>query len=149
MRRFPTPETVIDSAIETYVRTPIAVIEYKSVATPTPIRWSPQETNFRRQHPGAPSNLPAVERPIAPNTGNAKLDRKYQQQSSKRNVTNSSRSKDQEHVQLDKLRADDATRQQLEQQHQQQTQQLQQKHDQERQELQQKQQPANREPGKR
>jgi hypothetical protein len=45
-------------------------------------------------------------------------------------------------VALDKQRADDPTRQQLEQQHQQQTQHLQQKHDQERQELQQKKQPA-------
>src|SRR5208282_6064763 len=46
-------EAVIDPAIEAYVRTPVAVIENKSIAAPTPIGWSPQETDFRRHHPCA------------------------------------------------------------------------------------------------
>src|ERR1035437_1343611 len=46
-------EAVIDSAIEAHVRPPIAVIENKSVAAPTPIGWSPQETDFRRHHPSS------------------------------------------------------------------------------------------------
>src|SRR5208337_1162224 len=46
-------EAVINSAIEAHVRAPIAVIENKSVAAPTPIGWSPQETDFRRHHPSS------------------------------------------------------------------------------------------------
>src|ERR1039458_4959046 len=46
-------EAVIDPAVEAYVRTPVAVIENKSVAAPAPIGWSPQETDFRRHHPCA------------------------------------------------------------------------------------------------
>src|SRR5208283_653605 len=46
-------EAVIDPAVEAYVRPPIAVIENKSVAAPTPIGWSPQKTDFRRHHPCA------------------------------------------------------------------------------------------------
>src|SRR5208337_4547789 len=46
-------EAVVDPAVEAYVRTPVAVIENKSVAAPAPIGWSPQETDFRRHHPGA------------------------------------------------------------------------------------------------
>jgi hypothetical protein len=102
-----------------------------------------------------PHDLPAMDRTMAPSTGNAKRDRKYQQQLDKQAAKQQEerdklqQKQDEEHVQLDKQRADDPTRQQLEQQHQQQTQQLQQKHDQERQELQQKQQPPNREAGNR
>src|SRR5208337_5302395 len=46
-------EAVIDPAVEAYLGTPIAVIENKSVAAPTPIGWSPQETDFRRHYPCA------------------------------------------------------------------------------------------------
>src|SRR5580658_8083727 len=46
-------EAVIDPAVEAYLRTPIAVIENKSVAAPTPIGRSPQEADFRRHHPRA------------------------------------------------------------------------------------------------
>jgi hypothetical protein len=94
-----------------------------------------------------PHDLPPLARD-APNTGNPKLDKKYQKQQDKLATKQQEerdklqQKQDEEHVQLDKQRADDPTRQQLEQQHQQQTQQLQQKHDQERQELQQKQPPA-------
>jgi hypothetical protein len=98
-----------------------------------------------------PHDLPPVAQ-SAPNTGNPKLDKKYQKQQDKLATKQQEerdklqQKQDEEHVQLDKQRADDPTRQQLEQQHQQQTQQLQQKHDQERQELQQRQPPPNRQP---
>jgi hypothetical protein len=90
-----------------------------------------------------------------PNTGNPKLDRKYQQQQDKQNAKQQQerdqlqQKQDQEHVQLDKQKANDLQKQQVEQKHQQQTQQLQQKHQQQTQQLQQRQQPANREQSRR
>src|ERR1700680_763947 len=42
---------IIDSAVETYVRTPVAIIEDISVVIPTPIAWGPQETDFRSHDP--------------------------------------------------------------------------------------------------
>ncbi len=101
-----------------------------------------------------PRDLPPVERGSAPNTGNPKVDQRYQQQQEKMLARqNQERDKlqqqqEKEHQQLAKQNAGEERKQQVEQKHQQQTQQLQQKHDQERQQLQQKQQPANREPGK-
>jgi hypothetical protein len=95
-----------------------------------------------------PSELPAAERPAAPNTGNPKLDKKYQQQQEKlytqqnQERQNLQQKQEQEHQQLAKQNANDAKKQQVEQRHQQQTQQLQQKHVQQQQHLQQKQQPA-------
>jgi hypothetical protein len=47
-------ETVRDPAIETDVRAPIALMEKKAVAAPTPITRSPEETNLRRLHPHVP-----------------------------------------------------------------------------------------------
>jgi hypothetical protein len=91
-----------------------------------------------------PHDLPPVERPAAPNTGNPKLDMKYQQQQDKMIAKqNQERDKLQqqqeaEHKQLAKQKADDARTQQVEQKHQQQTQQLQQKHQQQQQQFQQK-----------
>jgi WXXGXW repeat (2 copies) len=100
-----------------------------------------------------PHDLPALA-PSTPNTGNAKLDKKYQQQQQKQ-ITKQQQERDklqqqqdQEHVNLDKQKATEPQKQQVEQQHQQQTQQLQQKHQQQTQQLQQKQQPANRASGK-
>src|SRR5512133_2650678 len=43
---------VTDAAVETYCRTPVAVIENKSVASPTPVARGPEETDFRSHHPG-------------------------------------------------------------------------------------------------
>jgi hypothetical protein len=97
-----------------------------------------------------PHDLPPLAR-SAPNTGNPKLDKKYQQQQDKQVAKQQQerdtlqQQQDQEHVHLDKQKANDTQKQQAEQQHQQQTQQLQQKHQQQVQQLQQKQQPANRE----
>lgn len=100
-----------------------------------------------------PHELPPLARATS-NTGNPKLDKKYQQQQDKvitkqqQERDKLQQQQDQEHVKLDKQKANEAARQQVEQKHQQQTQQLHQKHQQQTQQLQQKQQPANREPGR-
>jgi hypothetical protein len=94
-----------------------------------------------------PSDLPPVERPASPNTGNAKLDQKYQQQQDKlraqqdRERQQLQQKQEQEHQRLTQQRAEEARRQQVEQKHQQQTQLLQQKHAQQQQKLEQRQQP--------
>jgi hypothetical protein len=44
---------VTDPAIEPYPRTPVAIVENVSVAAPTPIGGSPQQTAFRSHHPRA------------------------------------------------------------------------------------------------
>ncbi|MGA2182324.1 MAG: hypothetical protein ABSH47_04785 [Bryobacteraceae bacterium] len=94
-----------------------------------------------------PKELPPIER-SAPNTGNPKLDQKYQKQQGKLIAQqNQDRQKlqqkqDNEHQQLSKQKADQGNTQQVEQRHQQQTQQLQQRHTQQMQQMQQRQQPA-------
>jgi hypothetical protein len=102
-------------------------------------------------HPAVhPKDLPPPERPAAPNTGDAKLDKKYQQQQQKlaaqqdKERQNLQQQQEKEHQQLEKQKADDTTRQQVEQKHQQQTQQLQQKHATQKQNLQEHQAPAGR-----
>jgi hypothetical protein len=95
-----------------------------------------------------PKELPPVERPAAPSTGNAKLDQKYQKQQesvvTKQNQErqNLQQKQENEHQQLQKQNAPPQKMQQVEQQHQQQTQQLQQRHTQQTQQMQQRQQPA-------
>jgi hypothetical protein len=92
-----------------------------------------------------PKELPPVQRPAAPKTGNAKLDQKYQKEQD--NVVakqNQDRQKlqqkqDTEHQQLTKQKAAPARVQQVEQQHQQQTQQMHQGHTQQMQQMQQRQ----------
>jgi hypothetical protein len=92
-------------------------------------------------------DLPAIERPSAPNTGDAKLDKKYMQQQdelvAKQEVERQQlqRQQDKEHQRLAKQTTDDQKIQQLERQHQQQTQQIVQRHSQEMQDLQRVQQP--------
>jgi WXXGXW repeat (2 copies) len=94
-----------------------------------------------------PQDIPARERPAAPNTGNPNLDRKYQQQQEKlQQKQDQERQKlqakqEREHQKADQQRANDARRQQMEQRHQQQTQQLQQRQAQQQQRMQQRQQP--------
>src|SRR5713226_7421735 len=44
---------IADPAIETYMRTPVAVIENKAAATPTPVAWGPKQTDLRSDHPRA------------------------------------------------------------------------------------------------
>jgi hypothetical protein len=93
-------------------------------------------------------DLPAADRPAAPNTGNPKLDQKYQQQQqqlySKQDQERQKlqQRQDQDHAKLAQQHASDAKTQQLEQRHQQQTQQLQQRHTQQVQTMQQRQQPG-------
>lgn len=97
-------------------------------------------------HPTAthPNDLPALEHPAAPNTGDAKLDQKYQKQQEKLyNQQNQERQKlqqqqEREHQQAAQRNAGDAEKQQMEQRHQQQTQQMQQRHAQQTQQLQQR-----------
>jgi YXWGXW repeat-containing protein len=95
-----------------------------------------------------PKELPPVERPTAPNTGNAKLDQKYQKQQASivakqtQERQTLQQKQENEHQQLAKQNAPPQKVQQVEQQHQQQTQQLAQKHTQQTQQMQQKQQSA-------
>jgi len=88
-------------------------------------------------------DLPPVERPAAPNTGDANLDRRYQQEQDK---LSSQQDKERQKLQQRQekedqqasKRADQARQQQTEQRHAQQTQQLQQRHQQQQQAMQQR-----------
>ena len=103
--------------------------------------------NAARPNAIHPKELPPIERPTAPNTGNPNLDKKYQQQQEKLTQKQDQerqklqQKQEQEHQRLTQQKADDSKRQQIERQHQQQTQQLTQKHTQQQQQLQEKQQP--------
>lgn len=95
-----------------------------------------------------PNDLPRNENPAAPNTGNPKLDQKYQQQQQKMYAKQDQerqklqQRQDNEHQKLATQNANDAAKQRVEQRHQQQTQQLQQRHVQQQQRMQQRQAPA-------
>ncbi len=88
-----------------------------------------------------PKELPAFERPAAPNTGDANHDRKLQQQQDKlfakqqQERNKLQQKQEQEHQRLDRQNAPPEQRQQTEQRHQQQTQQLQQRHQQQAQQM--------------
>jgi hypothetical protein len=94
-----------------------------------------------------PKELPEIQHSAAPNTGNAKLDQKYQQQQDKLyQKQNQERQalqqkQDQEHQRAQQHNYSQAQNQQMEQRHQQQTQQLAQRHAQQQQQLQQRQAP--------
>jgi hypothetical protein len=94
-----------------------------------------------------PKDMPAYQKPAAPNTGNAKLDQKYQQQQNKLEQQQDKQRQqlesrqDKEHQQYQKQQANDARNQALEQKHTQQTQQLQQRQQAAQQHLQQRQAP--------
>ncbi|MBB5316924.1 YXWGXW repeat-containing protein [Tunturibacter empetritectus] len=100
-------------------------------------------------HPANPAHASEVQPhqppPPPPNTGNAKLDQRYQQQQSnliaKQNQEHQQLQQKQEaqHQQLAQRNANDARKQQVEQQHQQQTQQMEQRHSQQQQKLEQRQ----------
>jgi hypothetical protein len=91
--------------------------------------------------------LPAFERPAAPNTGDPNRDKKYQQQqdqmfaSQEQQRPKLQQEQEQEHQRLQQKNANQATRQRSEQRPQQPTQPLQQKHAQQQQRMQQRQQP--------
>ena len=97
-----------------------------------------------------PNELPPIERPSPPNTGNAKLDQKYQkQQDNLYNKQNQERQQlqqrqEQEHQQMARQNGNQAQKQQMEQRHQQQTEQMRQRHVQQQQHLQERQAPPNR-----
>jgi hypothetical protein len=105
------------------------------------------ENGSRPSNPIHPNELPPMDRPAPPNTGNAKADKKYQQQQEKlQQKQDQERQKlqqkqEQEHQRLAQQNANEARKQQVEQMHQQQTQQLQQRHQQQQQSLQQRQAP--------
>ena len=96
-------------------------------------------------NPVHPHELPPVERPGAPNSGNPRTDQKYQREQDKLVARqNQERDKlqqqqEKEHQQLARQNASEERKQQVEQKHQQQTQQLQQKHQQQAQQMQQRQ----------
>jgi hypothetical protein len=103
-------------------------------------------------HPGNPvhpADLPTHERPAPPNTGNQKLDQRYQQQQDKMVAKQNQehqklqQKQEQEHQQMTRQNANEARNQQVEQRHQQQTQQMEQKHVQQQQHMQERQQPEN------
>jgi hypothetical protein len=106
----------------------------------------PAENNSRPATAVHPKDLPPIEHSAAPNTGDAKVDQKYQKQQEKLNAQQDKerqqlqQKQDQEHQQAAQQKADAAKTQQLEAKHQQQTQQLQQKHAAQQQQMQQKQQ---------
>jgi hypothetical protein len=112
---------------------------------PPPNRGRNRPAGKGRAGPAAhPKDLPPVERPGPPNTGNANRDRKYQQQQEKlfsrqeHERQKLDQQQEREHQRLAKQNANEARRQQVEQRHQQQTEQLQQRHQQQQQRLQEK-----------
>ncbi len=95
-----------------------------------------------------PNELPPIQRPPAPNTGNPGLDRKYQQQQDKlyqkqqQERQQLQQQQDQEHQRMEQQNGSAEQRQQMEQRHQQQTQQMQERHAQQTQRLQERQAPG-------
>jgi WXXGXW repeat (2 copies) len=89
-------------------------------------------------------------RPAPPNTGNAKLDQKYQQQQDKLYAKQQQehqrlqQKQEQDHQRMARQQANEARNQQMEQKHQQQTRQLEERHVQQQQHLQQRQQSGSR-----
>jgi hypothetical protein len=111
------------------------------------------ERSPAEEHPGGggghsyvhAKDLPPAGRPAAPNTGNANLDRKYQQQQEKLyNRQNQERQKLTQQQEREHQRMPNPTpprQQQMEQHHQQQTEQMQQRHTQQQQKMTQRQAP--------
>jgi hypothetical protein len=98
--------------------------------------------------PVHPSDLAPIGHPAAPNTGNPKLDQKYQKQQESMVAKQTQerqklqKQQDNEHQQQTQHKANDAAKQQLEQKHTQQTQQMADRHTQQQQAMQTRQQPA-------
>jgi WXXGXW repeat (2 copies) len=93
-----------------------------------------------------PNDLPPRRTPAPPNTGDAEMDKKNQQEQDQLGAQQDKerqelqQKQEQEHQKMAEQNADAAKKQQVEQQHQQQTQEMQQRHVQEQQQLQQRQQ---------
>jgi hypothetical protein len=115
---------------------------HPNTATPSPI------TNNDRPSPTVHArDIQPAEKPVAPNTGSARQDQKYQQQQQKLQLQQVKERQtlqtrqEQDHQRLPQKPANEPKQQQLEQKHQQQTQQLSDKHTQQQQQMQQRQQP--------
>jgi hypothetical protein len=112
----------------------------------------PRSENAAKPTPIHPNELPPAEKPAAPNTGNPKLDQKYQQQQQKLSAQQDQarqklqQQQDRDHQRVPQQNANDVRTQQVEQKHQQQTQQMAQKQTQQVQQMQQRQQPAHQAP---
>jgi hypothetical protein len=110
-----------------------------------PGNTAPGNNAPRRANAVHPSELPPVERSGPPNTGNPKLDQKYQKQQEKlyaqqdKQRQKLQQQQERDHQQLARQNADEARKQQVEQRHQQQTQQLVDRHSQQQQRMQQRQ----------
>jgi len=108
----------------------------------------PSESNARSNTAVHPRDLPVLAHPVTPNTGNPKLDQRYQKQQETLGARQDQdrqklqQQQDREHQQQSRQSASTANTQRMEQRHQQQTQQLQQRHTQQVQQMQQRQQPA-------
>jgi hypothetical protein len=123
---------------------------YNPPANRAPANRTTEERGGTDGHGASPvhaSDLPPMGKPAAPNTGDAKLDKKYQQQQQKlqqqqeKERQKLQQQQDKEHQQFAKQNADEAKKQQMEQRHQQQTQQLQQRHQQQTEQMHQRQAP--------
>jgi len=107
-----------------------------------------ESNNYRPGSSTHARDLPPSEHRPAPNTGNARMDQKYQKQQEKlgaqqdRERQKLQQRQEQDHQRLAQQKNGQARTAQLEQKHQQQTQQLQQRHAAQQQRMQQKQQPA-------
>lgn len=112
-----------------------------------PPRGENRGENNARPNAIHPSDLPPMNRPSPPNTGNPKSDQRYQREQEKlQQKQDQERQKlqqrqDGEHQQMMQRNADQARKQQMEQRHQQQTEQLQQRHTQQQQRMQERQPP--------
>ena len=99
-------------------------------------------------------DVPAHEKPSAPNTGDEKLNAKYQQQQAKlaqkqeQEHQKLAQQQEQDHQKLAKQQANEQKQQQMEQRHAQQTQQMEQRHTQQQQQMQQRQQASHGQPQK-
>jgi hypothetical protein len=101
------------------------------------------EAKAAQQKANHVKDLPAAEKPAPPNTGNPKLDKKYQQQQDKQyqKQTQERQKMQQQQEKEDQQAAkqqNQQRQQQVEQRHQQQTEQLQQRHQQQQQQMQQR-----------
>jgi hypothetical protein len=117
----------------------------------------PARTEGNNEHPATaihPNDLAPMERPARPNTGDPKLDKKYQKEQDKLyQQQNKERQKlqqqqDKEHQKMEKQNANEQKKQQMEQRHQQQTQQMTERHTQQMQQMQTRQAPAPRPAGR-
>jgi YXWGXW repeat-containing protein len=126
-------------------RSVVAAKEAGAPYNPPANRRSAQPHGDKVVHP---KELPPLERPAAPNSGDAKRDRKYQQEQEKlfakqdQERQKLQQKQEQEHQRLERQNAAESRKQQVEQRHQQQTEQLQQRHTQQQQHLQDREKPS-------